>query len=457
MHLDRGRFAGRRPVDDGQLDGEDAVLVARGRPRRVDVLGEAHPAAERAEVDLHLLVDALGYVQTLALTCDDQHPFGGDDVEGRRVDARQLDDDRERVRLVGVEAVDVRAEAVAQACEAGHLPELGEELFDLLVQPVATRHAGSVAKPDVAPSASHRMMTAMEILKPRWSSSTFLVYAGALTVAGALTDALTYLASSYDDPAYAAWSLLVLAVLLALAVAWRERRPLTAGVFAFVAVIAFGAFVGALWVWFGWGIGSSPLRGFDVARLSAVLLIVLFAVAAVRRFRHPLLALPVAALSWFFVTDLISNGGNWSAVVTLVVGLVLLLVGATLDVGLRRPYGFWVHAVAGLTIGGALIYWWHSGDWHWALVAIAGLVYIRVSSATGRSSWAVFGAIGLFAAATHFAIEWWHRSIPFLGGGGGAPRDWVPPVVFAVLGFGYVALGAVVSRRERRSPLPSGD
>lgn len=310
----------------------------------------------------------------------------------------------------------------------------------------------------------------MEILKPRWSSSTFLIYAGGLTVLGATTDALSYLASSYGDAAYAAWSLLVLAVLLVFAYAWRERRPVTAGVFAFVAVIAFGAFVGALWKWFGWSIGGSPFGGFCVPRLGAVLLILLFAVAAIRRFRHPLLALPVAALSWFFVTDFISNGGNWTAVVTLLLGLVLLLVGVTLDGGKRRPYGFWVHVVAGGTIGGALIFWWHSGNWHWAFVAIGGVVFIRVAAATGRSSWAVIGAIGLNAAATHFAIEW-SRHLPLVGGIGGnflpertatyAPgigttRPWVPAVVFAVLGFGYVALGWLVSRRERRSPLPSG-
>jgi hypothetical protein len=292
----------------------------------------------------------------------------------------------------------------------------------------------------------------MEILKPRWSSSTFLLYLGALTVAGAMTDALSYLSNAYGDAAYAAWSLLVLVVLLAIGHVWRERRPVAAGLFAFVALIAFGAFVAALWRWFGWGIGSSAFAGFRVARLAAVLLILIFAIVLIRRARHPLLAFPVAALSWFFVTDLISGGGNWSAVVTLLAGLALLLTGVTLDQGARRPYGFWVHVVAGGTVGGALLYWWHSGNWHWALVVVAGLVFVRVAAATGRSSWAVLGAFGLLAAAIHFTFEWWHRSLPlpFLSVGGGATRGWVPPVVFAILGFGYVALGAVVSRRERR-------
>jgi hypothetical protein len=292
----------------------------------------------------------------------------------------------------------------------------------------------------------------MEILKPRWSSSTFLLYAGGFTVAIAASYALTYLSSSYGAAAYAAWALLVLAVLLALATVWRRRGDaLVAGVFAVISVGAFGGFIGALWSWFGWSAnGSSPFGGFHVARLFATLLVLAFSIALIRRFRHPLLALPVAALSWFFVTDLISNGGNWSAFVSAFLGIVLLLVAVTLDRGLRRPYGFWVHVVAGLALGGALIFWWHSGDWRWVLAVAASLVFVRVAAATGRSSWAVLGAVGLLAAAVHFAVEWWHRPLPFFGENAGTPRAWVPPVVLAVLGFVYVGLAALVSRRERR-------
>jgi hypothetical protein len=292
----------------------------------------------------------------------------------------------------------------------------------------------------------------MEILKPRWSSSSFLVYAGGFIVAVASSYALTYLASQYGAAAYAAWSLFVLAVLLGLALVWRDRSALTAGVFAVVAVGAFGGFVAALWKWFGWGIGNSPFAGFNVSRLFATLLILAFAVSMIRRFRHPLLAFPVAVLSWFFFTDLISGGGNWSAFVSVFFGFLLLLVGVTLDRGQRRPYGFWVHVVSGLTLGGGLIYWWHAGTWRWIFVALGALVFVRVAAATGRSSWAVLGAVGLLAAAIHFTVDWWNRSVPFFGFGEttGAPRAWVPPVVLAVLGFVYVALGAAVSRRERR-------
>jgi hypothetical protein len=290
----------------------------------------------------------------------------------------------------------------------------------------------------------------MEILKPHWSSSTFLAYAGGATVLGAAASALAYLASQYGSGAYAAWALLVFAVLFAIAAALRPAHRVTAGVFAFVAVIALVALLAALWKWFGWnaGAGRSPFDGFHVARLALELIVIVAAVAAVRAFRAPLLVSIVAATSYLFIADLVSNGGNWSAWVTVVLGLVLLLVGVTLDAGARRPYGFWVHVVAGATFGGALLFFWHSGNWRWGLAAVASVVFVRIAIATRRSSWAVFGALGLLAAATHYTVEWWHRGLPFIGGTPGAQRGWVPALVFAITGFLLVLLGFVANRRE---------
>jgi hypothetical protein len=290
-----------------------------------------------------------------------------------------------------------------------------------------------------------------EMPKPVWKSSSFLVYTGGLTVLGAALGALGYLASSYGDAAFAGWALLILVVLYGIAHAFKRRdRWVAAGIFAFASVIAWGFFVGALWVWFGWlsvhDAARLPFHGFSVARLSLYLLVLAAATDDRRRFRFPFITAITVLVGWLFVTDLISGGGDWSAVVTLLVGLAYTLAGGSSD----RPSAFWHHLGGGLLIGGSLLYWWHGGDWQWALICVAALVYIGMAHRTGRSSWAVLGAWGLLAATSHFSTEWASDS----GGSSFGPlgsfayRGWVPPLVFAFTGFLLVALGLVVARRR---------
>jgi hypothetical protein len=287
--------------------------------------------------------------------------------------------------------------------------------------------------------------------KPVWTSASFLIYAGGLTVLGAAVGALGYLAASYGQAAFAGWALLVLAVLYGIAHAFRRRdRWLAAGIFAYASVVAFGVFVGALWVWFGWlgvhDVTRLPFHGFSVARLSLELLVVAAALDDTRRFRFPFISSITVLVGWLFVTDLVSGGGSWSAVVTLLVGLAYLAAGSG-----DRPSAFWFQLASGMLIGGSLLYWWHSGDWQWALVAVVALVYVAVARATDRSSWAVLGSIGLLAATSHFASEWSHGS----SGGTGILRvpvsefrGWVPSLVFAFTGFLLVALGLGLTRRR---------
>ena len=297
----------------------------------------------------------------------------------------------------------------------------------------------------------------MDERKPTWTTSSFLLYAGGLTVLLAAVGALAYLSSRYGDAAYAGWAALVFAVLNVVARGLDRRgRWLAAGVFGFASVIAWGTFLAALWNWFGWfssaptpsGVAAattgSPFAGFSVARLGLVLLVLVAARWARHSFRHPLPAAITAVLAWFFVTDLVSGGGAWSAVVTLLVGLAYLAAGSASD----KPGAFWFHVVGGALIGGSLLYWWHSGDWQWTLVAAVALVYVAVARRTRRSSWAVYAAIGLLLASGHFALEWTRVAVPFVGTPVPTPqpRLWVPPLVFAFTGFLLVALG-LASRR----------
>jgi hypothetical protein len=296
----------------------------------------------------------------------------------------------------------------------------------------------------------------MDVVQPRWSTWSFLLYAGVFTILGAAGETLSYLSGQYGQAAYSAWALLLFALLLSLALILRRRgHAIAAGLFALAAVAAFAGFLVALLTWWGWlGGTSSAFGGFHVGKLVVELLVLAAALTALRSFRFPLLMSVVVGAAWLFVTDLLSGGGNWSAWVTLLIGLVYLAMGVSLDGGARRPYGFWAHLAAGLAIGGAFLYFWHASVWNWVLIVLAALLYVRLARATSRSSWAVLGAVGLLAATEFYAGHWDHAG-GFLGyvfiTGLGVPgtRPWVTPLAFAICGFVLVALGLWVCRTRR--------
>ena len=151
-------FGPRRRRRDRQHDRQQAALVARGRARDVDVVGERDLALEGAVVELHLLVVAAGRAWPAALAARRRARRGEATIsKSSAVDARELDDDRQLGGLVGAVAVDLRAEALAQAREARDLPELGEELLDLAREAVDVAPAGHGSEPtrgSATPNAS---------------------------------------------------------------------------------------------------------------------------------------------------------------------------------------------------------------------------------------------------------------------------------------------------------------
>lgn len=282
----------------------------------------------------------------------------------------------------------------------------------------------------------------MDERKPVWKTSSYLVYAGGLIVLGSALAALGYLSSHYGPGALTAWALLVLVVLSGLAHSLRRRgRWVAAGVFAFVSVFAWGAFVGIAWHWFGWLDSAGRFSDFSFARLSLEFLVLVSAWSNRRTFGFPLLTLLSAVVGWFFVIDLVSGGGTWTKVVTLLVGLVYLAVGA----GSGSPSAFWLQLVSGVLVGAVLLDWWHTSDTDWALVSAASLVYVLLGYATRRSSWAVLGTIGFLGATVHYLIgsvtAATFSSPPQLAG-------WSPIVAFACLGFWFVLLGLLGRRRS---------
>jgi hypothetical protein len=238
-------------------------------------------------------------------------------------------------------------------------------------------------------------------------------------------------------------------------------------------VAAFAVLIGALFSWFGWwpeNAEDSAFRGFRVALLVFELLTLLATIVAWRMFRFPLLVFLIAATAWFFVTDLISNGGDWSAVVTVLVGVVLYVIAGTADADGSRITGFWLHVASGLAIGGGFLWFFHDGDLDWILVGLAGLGYIAIGDRLARSSWIVLGAWGLLQTATYFADKWSDVGesfflafflFPFFfsfDGTFGAEDEhrWLGPLVYAAFGLLFFAIALFLARR-RRDEIPGAE
>jgi hypothetical protein len=292
-------------------------------------------------------------------------------------------------------------------------------------------------------------------IKPIWTSSTFLVYTGGLTVLGGGLGALVYLSSQYrGHGSGTAWTLLILVILYAIAHALRIRdRPIAAGIFAFASVIAWIVLVGYAFTWWGWtkGAAAGSFHRWSWARLGFELLILLAAWDDRRRFRFPLIRLVSAIFAWLFVIDLITSGGNFTLAVTLIVGLVYLVVGAAGD----KPSGFWLHLVGGLLVGIPILVWCHTTDFDFAVIGFVSLVFVAWAQWTKRSIWAVYGTIGFFIVTVH-AIVGSPTGIAE-GALAGQPPDisvWSFPLSFGLLGFWLVGLG-MLGRRRQAVPAPA--
>jgi hypothetical protein len=279
-----------------------------------------------------------------------------------------------------------------------------------------------------------------------WTSASFLLYAGGITIVVATGGLLGILGGEYSNAAFVGWSALVLVTLAVLAFGARAAgRPRAAGLFAVSAVISFAVFVGALEEWFGWLAHTErPFSGFHVSHLLIELALLVAAAIARRTFRFPLLVLVSTGAGWFFVTDLVSNGGNWSTTVTLLFGLAAMLVGLSAD----RVYGFWVHVVAGVTAGGALVTFWHTSDTDWILIAIASFAYVLLGSGLGRSSYVVLAAVGLFLTTTHFVFKWFGPGRVRFFSEGERGHPWAAALSYVVYGLVLILLGLWLARRR---------
>jgi hypothetical protein len=189
----------------------------------------------------------------------------------------------------------------------------------------------------------------------------------------------------------------------------------------------------------------------------------------------PFIALISTVVGWFFVTDFISNGGTWTYIVSLAIGLLYLLAGSVS----RAPAAFWLHLVGGLLIGVPLLHWWHTSTFDWALISAVAFVFVGIAYVSRRSSWAVLATIGFFAVTIYFVggspTQIAERGIGGgLGGGGqecvstatgqvchslgpAAPSvaSWSWALAFGLLGLWLVLLGLIGRRSSTASPAVS--
>jgi hypothetical protein len=304
----------------------------------------------------------------------------------------------------------------------------------------------------------------MTAVRVPWSSASFLAYLGGLTILFATGSLLSVQSSDHGSAGLVLWALVIFVALAAAASAARARGPfVVAGLLALSLVISFVTLLGALLDWFGWFPNTdSPFEGFRFWLLVLELAAIVASAVALKVFRFPLLVLALAASTWFFATDLISGGGDWSAIVTIVVGLAFLLAGIAVDDGPSRPFGFWLHVAAGLTIGGGLIWFFHDSTFDWIVVGVIGLLYLLFGARLGRSSWAVLGAWGILQTAAFFADKWSDLSegffpffyffpfvISFDGDYSEHAHDWLGPLVFAVTGLLLLGIAVWLARRSR--------
>jgi hypothetical protein len=305
-----------------------------------------------------------------------------------------------------------------------------------------------------------------------WSGAAFLAYLGGITVLLATGALLGVLASEHGSGGFALLALLILAVSVLLSFGGLiARHRLAAGLFALTTVLSFVVFVGSLMSWIGWlDDVNLDFQGFDLARLFLALVLVVASAFALAVFRFPLLVLVLTAATYFFVTDLISNGGDWSAIVSILVGLVLFAAAVGVDLGESSRYGLWLHVVAGVIVGGGLLWFFHDGDVDFILVAIVALAYMAIGDGLMRSSWTVLGAWGILQTAEHFAAKWstigdvffFFLPFPFFPFQDGsfdeqpAAHEWAGALVFIAAGLVFVAIALMLAQR-RRDTVPAAE
>jgi hypothetical protein len=287
-----------------------------------------------------------------------------------------------------------------------------------------------------------------DALRPRWSSGSALVYIGGFVVLFATASLLGVLGQDHGNAALVGFTALATAVALVLAVALQQAdRPVAAGVLATLAVLFFASFVGTLEDLIGILDESDVTDDWQAGTLLLELVTIGVALVALRRFRAPLLVLPVALVFWIALVDF-----GAEEIMSIVAGVVLVATGHAVDRSDRKPYGFWLHFVGGLAFGVgvlALV----DGNAGWILVGLLSIAFVAGAYTFGRSSYAVLGAIGILATTTHFiqdGLAFVGVFVPFqIGDPEGGIDPWQIAFYYVLAGLLILVLGLLGERFAR--------
>ncbi len=302
----------------------------------------------------------------------------------------------------------------------------------------------------------HSLLPA-EALRPRWSSATSLLYMGAFVGLFATVALLGIIGGDHGDWALVGASALATAVALGLAILLAQAdRAVAAGVLVTLAVLFFAVLVGAAEN--AIGILDADVGDYQPGSLLVEATVIGASLAALQRFRAPLLVLPIALTLWFAIADL-GSIGSWDSageVLSILVGSALIVAGVAVDRAGREPYGLWLHAVGGLALGGGVLSLVES-DLAWAFVGVLSLAYIAAAYLLDRSSYAVLGTIGILATTTYFTLDGFSLLGSLLPFGAGPIEDgldpWQVALSFVAAGLVILVLGLVGDRiaalRER--------
>lgn len=167
---------------------------------------------------------------------------------------------------------------------------------------------------------------------------------------------------------------------------------------------------------------------------------------ALRFFRFPFLASPVAFSLWFMsmdLTPLLYGGGAPSTdayqTVSLFFGLAVLAGSYAVDLLARseEDFAFWGYLFGTLAFWGGLSTLEGGTELDWALYGLVNLGLILASVLLGRRVLVVFGALGVLLYTGHLAGEIFRDSILF-------------PFALSAVGLAVIGLGILYAKNRER-------